>query len=194
MSISSRIFRNMRSIELSGVVIRPGIICSSLATAADVKRIARCSGGSMINLGGGRPNQLSPHPQAYNLTQRKIQALSMAEWSLFRSEINQMRSSLTAIERTSGSIVMAAVETTCASTSIRPVKVRRRRASSFATDHRALTDVNPSRMPARQKSDIPCPNRLEPYETPNVSDPAGTESARVVGISSGAADCQTGIL
>lgn len=63
------------------------------------------------DLGGGRPNQLSPHPQAYNLTQRKIQALSMAEWSLFRSEINQMRSSLTAIERTSGSIVMAAVET-----------------------------------------------------------------------------------
>lgn len=54
MSISSRIFRNMRSIELSVVVIRPGIIGSSLATAADVKRIARCSGGSMISAVAGQ--------------------------------------------------------------------------------------------------------------------------------------------
>lgn len=75
------------------------------------------------DLGGGRPNQLSPHPQAYNLTQRKVQALSMGRWSLFQSENNQMRSSLTGIEGTSGSIVMAAVETTCASTSTRRVKV-----------------------------------------------------------------------
>lgn len=86
--MSSRIFRNMRSIELSLLVIRPGIIGSSLATAADANSQMFWR---LNDLGGGKPNQLSPHAQAYNLTQRKVQALSMAKWSLFRSGTNQLR-------------------------------------------------------------------------------------------------------
>lgn len=79
----------------------------------------------------------------------------MARWSLFRSGKNQMRPlAITGIEETSGSIVMAAVETTCASTSTRPVKVRRGRASGVPADYRVLTDGNSSRMPACPKSDI----------------------------------------
>lgn len=50
----------------------------------------------------------------------------MAEWSFFRSQDSEMRLlAITGIEETSGSIVTAAVKTTSAGTSIRPVKVRR---------------------------------------------------------------------
>lgn len=107
MSISSRIFRNMRSIEVTVVVIRAGIIGSSLATAADVKRIVRSSGGSIISAVAG---QASFHRNRKPTIIRSVRfkPFSMAEWSLFHSENNEMcLVAITGIEETSSSIVMA---------------------------------------------------------------------------------------
>lgn len=118
----------------------------------------------------------------------------MAKWSLFRSGNNQMRPlAITGIEETSGSIVIAAVETTSAGISTSDVKVRPGGAQ--------VCNASPSpdrRQPVPHASVLEighqCPNRLEP----------GTDSKRVwfrengiryvEGITSGAADCQTGIL
>lgn len=106
------------------------------------------------DLGGGRPNQLSPHPQAYNLTQRKVQALSMARWSLFRSGNNQMRLlAITGIEETSGSIVMAAVETRSAGIST-CAPSRSDGGHQVCKASPTLTDISPSRTPVCLKSDI----------------------------------------
>lgn len=110
----------------------------------------------------GRPNQLSPHRQAYNLTQRKVQALSMAKWRFFRSGNNRLRFSQSPAE-TSGSIVMVAVETTSARISTCAVKFPTGRASGFATCHRGLTGINLSRTPVCLKSDS---NRLEAWTRP----------------------------
>lgn len=89
MSISSRIFRNMRSIEVTVVVIRAGIIGSSLATAADVKRIVRSSGGSIISAVAGQAS-FRRNRKPTIIRSVRFKPFSMAEWSLFHSENNEM--------------------------------------------------------------------------------------------------------
>lgn len=78
----------------------------------------------------------------------------MARWSLFRSGNNQMRLlAITGIEETSGSIVMAAVETTSAGISTKRCQGPTGRASGLQRVTE-LTDVSPSRTPVCLKSDI----------------------------------------
>lgn len=162
MSISSRIFRNMRSIEVTVVVIRAGIIGSSLATAADVKRIVRCSGGSIISAVAGQAS-FRRNRKPTIIRSVRFKPFSMAEWSLFHSENNEMcLVAITGIEETSSSIVMANGRDHVCGHFHTPVKVRwvglqLCDRSSRLDRHQPVADGSVPDIGHPQ-----CPNRLEP--------------------------------
>lgn len=171
-SISSRIFRNIRSIEVSVVVVGPAIIGSSLATAADVKRIARYSGGSIMS---------AVASQASFRRDRKPTILRSVRFKPFRWPSGAFFTLKTAKCASSQSPALRRQAAPSSRLRSRPrpraLPYARSRSDgpgfSFATNHRGLTDLNPWRTPVCLISDILSVPTLS--ETPIVSDSVRTE-------------------